>query len=136
MQRAKKIHDYNNFIISLDERQQMKNEDFISTKYRGCNDILNIIDNEFNKYYLSKQNKPPDHLLKIIKKFIQENKKEQVVINATIKNINDLLDLINTYKLEDNIEYNLNMKGLYNIKEPLHRPKRKMRQSKTYLYIL
>ena len=88
MQRAKKIHDYNNFIISLDERQQMKNEDFISTKYRGCNDILNIIDNEFNKYYLSKQNKPPDHLLKIIKKFIQENKKEQVVINANIKNIN------------------------------------------------
>ena len=119
MQRAKKIYDYNNFIISLDERQQMKNEDFISTKYRGCNDILNIIDNEFNKYYLSKQNKPHDHLLKIIKKFIQENKKEQVVINATIKNINDLLDLINTYKLEDNIEYNINMKGLHNIKEPL-----------------
>ena len=53
---------------------------------------------------------------KEIKKIIT---KEKINVDATINNIDDLLQLINNYKLDDTIEYNINMNALHNIKEPL-----------------
>jgi SpoVK/Ycf46/Vps4 family AAA+-type ATPase len=51
-------------------------------------------------------------------KEIKESK-EKVNINIEINNINDLLSLIEKYPLNDKIEYNINMKSLHKIKEPL-----------------
>jgi SpoVK/Ycf46/Vps4 family AAA+-type ATPase len=45
--------------------------------------------------------------------------KETIFIDAEINNIKDILKLIETYKIEPSIEYNINMMSLHNIKEPL-----------------
>jgi SpoVK/Ycf46/Vps4 family AAA+-type ATPase len=45
--------------------------------------------------------------------------KETINIDTEINNINDILKLINTYKAEPTIKYNINMKALHSIKEPL-----------------
>ena len=42
-----------------------------------------------------------------------------VTINTEINSISDLLKLIETYKLDKNIRYNIDMSSLHNIKEPL-----------------
>ena len=48
-------------------------------------------------------------------------KMEKVNINASIENINDILDLIKKYPLKLDVEYNINMESLHNIKAPLIR---------------
>lgn len=45
--------------------------------------------------------------------------KEIINIDAEINDITDLLKLIDTYKNDTNIKYNINMKALHDIKEPL-----------------
>jgi SpoVK/Ycf46/Vps4 family AAA+-type ATPase len=45
--------------------------------------------------------------------------KETINIEEEINNISDLLRIINTYKYDPSIKYNINMKALHNIKEPL-----------------
>lgn len=45
--------------------------------------------------------------------------RETIYIEAEIKNISDILKLIDTYKLDPAIKYNINMKVLHDIKEPL-----------------
>jgi len=45
--------------------------------------------------------------------------KETIHIDTEINNISDILQLIETYKAEPSIKYNINMKSLHNIKEPL-----------------
>ena len=44
---------------------------------------------------------------------------EKITIETDVNSIDDILQLINTYKVEPSIEYNINMKMLHNIKEPL-----------------
>lgn len=51
-------------------------------------------------------------------------KKEQEIqkfvdISVEINNISDLLKLIDSYKIEPSVKYNINMQALHNIKEPL-----------------
>uniref|UniRef100_A0A6C0IUE4 AAA+ ATPase domain-containing protein n=1 Tax=viral metagenome TaxID=1070528 RepID=A0A6C0IUE4_9ZZZZ len=46
--------------------------------------------------------------------------KEKVFIQADINNIQDLLDLIEKYPNHPKFEYNINMKALHKIKEPLN----------------
>jgi len=45
--------------------------------------------------------------------------KETINIEEEINNIGDILKLIEKYKLDPEIKYNINMKSLHNIKEPL-----------------
>jgi len=45
--------------------------------------------------------------------------KEKKNIFAEINNISDLLKLIEDYKLDEKIEYNINLEALHNIKQPL-----------------
>lgn len=49
----------------------------------------------------------------------QPSKIVDVTINSEINNISDLINLIETYKLDNNIRYNIDMKSLHSIKEPL-----------------
>ena len=45
--------------------------------------------------------------------------KETINIEVEINNINDMLNIINSYPYDDNVKYNINMKVLHDIKEPL-----------------
>ena len=54
--------------------------------------------------------KPPDKPVEI---------RETINIEAEVNNINDILKLINTYKNDPAIKYNINIKSLHDIKEPL-----------------
>lgn len=45
--------------------------------------------------------------------------KETITIEEEINNISDLLCIINKYKYDPSIKYNINMKALHDIKEPL-----------------
>ncbi len=70
------------------------------------------IDN-FNKYLLS-INKSKNNIIN------QKPKIKEIQIDVEINNINDLLNLINIYNVDnENIKYNINMKLLHDIKEPL-----------------
>jgi len=45
--------------------------------------------------------------------------KEHILINESIDNLSDLINLCDKYPLIDNVEYNINMKSLHNIKPSL-----------------
>ena len=45
--------------------------------------------------------------------------KEHINIEAEINTIDDILLIIDTYKLDRSIKYNINLRALHNIKEPL-----------------
>jgi SpoVK/Ycf46/Vps4 family AAA+-type ATPase len=45
--------------------------------------------------------------------------KTHINIDVEINNINDILELIDKYKIDRSIKYNINLKALHNIKEPL-----------------
>jgi len=62
------------------------------------------------KRIVKKQNKQNEPVVEI---------KEYINIDTEINNIDDLLKLIDTYKTDPSIKYNINMKALHNIKEPL-----------------
>jgi SpoVK/Ycf46/Vps4 family AAA+-type ATPase len=71
-------------------------------------DLLQSIANKFNALHL-KRNSDKESTIK----------KKEIKIECEINNISDILNLIETYKLEDHIKYNINMKALHKIKEPL-----------------
>jgi SpoVK/Ycf46/Vps4 family AAA+-type ATPase len=69
---------------------------------------------------------PRPSIRRISEKKQEENKvplfeieKTLVTIDVEINNIDDLLSLIDRYKIEPTIKYNINMQTLHNIKEPL-----------------
>ena len=55
----------------------------------------------------------------VIKSPLFEIEKTLVNIDVEINSIDDLLSLIDNYKIEPTIKYNINMQTLHNIKEPL-----------------
>jgi SpoVK/Ycf46/Vps4 family AAA+-type ATPase len=58
--------------------------------------------------------------IKPIKKTVEKiQPTEFITIETEINNIDDILKLINTHKLEPQFKYNINMKALHDIKEPL-----------------
>ena len=75
------------------------------------------IDN-FNKYLISINKNISSNCQPCIKQK-SLNKKKEIYINVEINDINDLLNLISHYKVDENIHYNINMKILHEIKEPL-----------------
>jgi len=75
-----------------------------------------------NPYYNIEYKNNENHLLPQLKeKHPEEEIKEKVKknIQKEISNLQDLLELIEDNPLEDHIEYNINMNGLHNIREPL-----------------
>ena len=85
------------------------------------NNSSNQINTNSKKYYPS--------IKRLSEKKIEENldnkehvfeiEKTLVNIDVEINSIDDLLSLIDKYKIEPNIKYNINMRTLHNIKEPL-----------------
>ena len=118
---------------------------FIPTNCRPCpeSETVQSIINNIEKKYESAEFKDPyftgasawETLLKAVEKISDPNLytpradpinkietnviKRKVDIVAEINNIGDLLTLIDTYALDPEVEYNINMKALHNIKSPL-----------------
>jgi AAA+ superfamily predicted ATPase len=88
---------------------------------------LDLFIKEKNEEFLSTYNSPffsgSSGGIPIENKDILENItniiKEEVVIEASIDNLIDLINLCDKYPLADNIEYNINMTALHNIKPSL-----------------
>jgi len=86
---------------------------------KNYNDNVRLLINDPNYYkdfinkkykYISKNVETPEPPIEI---------KEIINIETEINNISDILKLIETYKLESSIKYNINMKALHDIKDPL-----------------
>ena len=60
-----------------------------------------------------------DSVVKVIEKPIVVKIKETINIELEINNIDDIIQLIEKYQYDPQIEYNINLKALHNIKEPL-----------------
>ena len=86
-------------------------------------DIMNINHKYYNNLYknidsLKKEELKPE-LTEEIKEEIKVEIKETINIEVEINNISDILKLIEKYNLDPCIRYNINMKALHDIKEPL-----------------
>ena len=122
-----KINNYysNNFTgINPSDKIILDNND--PNYYR---EVMNISHKYYNKsynnYYKQRQEKPIEKKEEIPQVEIKENKniqveiKESINIQIEINNISDILNLIEKYNLDPSIKYNINMKILHDIKEPL-----------------
>ena len=133
---------YKSFIKELDEKERReklllledkKKEEQVSNDLKDILDILNkkVVDLEkTSTLFASKDDSslfpigrhrrrssiyiPTKHIEKPI-----EIKKTKVNIEVEIDNLDDLLKLIDDYPLKCDVEYNINMKAMHNIKEPL-----------------
>ena len=114
-------------IANLETDFEKKNMD--SSKFTGQtpHDILlaNSQINDPNEYMEQPkgccQSQP---VKRVVKKIYKEKDpvveiKEHITIEAEVDNIDDILKLIDSYKADPSIKYNINMKALHNIKEPL-----------------
>jgi SpoVK/Ycf46/Vps4 family AAA+-type ATPase len=105
--------------------EKFKQNNYSSTQFTGQtnNDIImtniNIIDPNLSDDITNKYNKKVDKYLHLFKSEIKPVIKKNVTIEMEINSITDILKIINTYKLDPTIQYNINMKALHNIKEPL-----------------
>ena len=98
--------------------------DYSSPNFNGQNNkdfsLYNMdIDNPNNYEDINQYNSKYKKLfIKPIKKSVQEQT-EFITIETEINSIDDILKLINAHKIEPQIKYNINMKALHDIKEPL-----------------
>jgi SpoVK/Ycf46/Vps4 family AAA+-type ATPase len=103
----------NNFIINNVGDSNVTGltyRDTILTSHEKC------VDPNLYEQDLIHQDCVKKHKEESIKKCEPKNK---VNINVEINNISDLLSLIESYPLDKNTEYNINMDALHRIKEPL-----------------
>lgn len=137
-----RIHNYNKFLSTLDNTYKPIKEEIANTK----DDIKNIIDqiikrvnNDYNLNNISSPsftgqtqndtciipNDPNKYIDEFNKKLTikkEETKveiRETINIDVEINNISDILNLINTYKNDPAIKYNIDMNALHNVKGPL-----------------
>jgi len=121
----------NRLIKSLDDYNINKTVDYNLNKDKEKTDILlkflmkQTEEDFFHKYKspffsgipsgpLSIENKIPS-----ISEEIKNIEKEHIHINEKVDCLLDLIHLCDKYPLADNIEYNINMKAIHNIKSPL-----------------
>jgi SpoVK/Ycf46/Vps4 family AAA+-type ATPase len=144
----KRIYNYNKFLTTLDNTTNSNKNVNINNELE-INKIIDIINNNFKTGNYSStnftgqvlsdncciNNIEPNYYLDYNKKYIYNNNKshetsfkknedflkikETINIDCEINNISDILKIIQTYKLDSNIKYNINMKALHDIKEPL-----------------
>lgn len=136
------INNYNNFLTTLDNinnSKEQKPDDFNLDSISGQreDDILlsNLKINNPNIYEDNVENCCPKKIYprieRLSKKQLEDKDKDKdkeiifaiektlINIDVEINNINDLLELIDKYKIDPAIKYNINMQILHNIKEPL-----------------
>lgn len=115
----KTITEYNQFLKTLDERQQTMEVTKNMIQNTNMEELLKIIYDNFEKNMHNSISSsfssaaiippPPPPLVK-----------KMIHIDTEINNIGDLIKLIDTYPIDDAaIEYNINMKAIHKIKRPL-----------------
>ena len=110
-----RINTYNNFLTTLDNtsKKSIDNDiDLIIDKIKNNFNLNgNCVEDDPNEYvdFLNK-----DLNIKIYKSIIQE---KPININIEINNITDILNIIKNYRCD--MKYNINVKALHAIKEPL-----------------
>jgi len=118
----------NKLITYLDSKSQNKQKENDSSKNEEL--FLKFLIDQKEKEFISSYNSPfftgsPSIFPQIAMDdpFINEEAKniikEQILIDASIDNLIDLIELCNKYPLADNVEYNINMKSLHAIKPSL-----------------
>ena len=119
------IDKYNGFLLELDKKQIEKNENIKNTikqtiedefniNFEDCSglDLLHYVSNNLNDPNLYINPNTP----------ITKNKpiiKTKVTISAEISDIQDILNLIKKYPINNTIEYNINMEALHKIEHEL-----------------
>jgi len=111
--------------------EDFENKNLSSSKFTGQSesDILMTNMNIRNPNDYSSKSCCTMNPKKCIKLYTHENPikkseniiepKETIHIEAEINTISDILKIIDTYKVDPNIKYNINIKALHNIREPL-----------------
>jgi SpoVK/Ycf46/Vps4 family AAA+-type ATPase len=105
----------NNKLINNLDKKANNNITIKIQKKTKFNKILKEIDLDFNENY-------NNSYITGTNNSIQKNKiikKEIININTNITNLEDLIKLIDTYNIADNIEYNIDMVNLHKIKPHL-----------------
>ena len=122
-------------LTKMIEEKYIKNN-LDSSNFTGLNKDLNFSNDTFvtkvtpnnkvtlnTKVTLNANITPVNNVIPITKKpdrgEIEPIIKEHVTIDAEINNVNDILSLIDKYKVDRSIKYNINLKALHNIKESL-----------------
>ena len=133
---ATSVHQYNQFLASLDKKKESETE---IKEEASIDEILNHLKTLFDTCYDSshfhgsskkESSSNEESSSKIIKPTTKNNitvqikknepvEKKDIFIDVEINNIQDLLTLIDTYPLDDNVHYNINMKALHNIQDSL-----------------
>lgn len=115
------IHNYNKFLLDLDKKSVI-----IDTSINNINNInittTNLIPLNWDMLLAEFEKMKENHILLVSNTNGEQKKmkeKEKVFIQAEINNIQDLLELIETYPIDSKFEYNINMKALHKIKKPL-----------------
>jgi SpoVK/Ycf46/Vps4 family AAA+-type ATPase len=110
-----------NLLIKMIE-DKYNNNNLDSTNFTGLNVNENIIIKEITekdtnviKEITEKGQRKKDNNRGDIEPIV----KEHINIEAEINTIDDILLIIDTYKLDRSIKYNINLRALHNIKEPL-----------------
>lgn len=157
---SKRISDYNKFLSTLDQKNNIKKDNLPEEKkeIKSEEEMKHFIDKIIEKLEIDFEKKnlasskftgqtpkdiveansemdDPNEYMEIdkphccrpergIKKNIKKKEpeveiKEHINIDAEVNNIDDILKLIDMYKAEPSIKYNINIKALHNIKEPL-----------------
>tara|TARA_B100000925_G_scaffold279721_1_gene249773 strand:+ start:709 stop:1839 length:1131 start_codon:yes stop_codon:yes gene_type:complete len=105
----------NQFTLFLDN---YKNK---NTDYEDLVKILNVSHNDYNKHFNKKSHHESYETWQ--KKHLMEPSfniiKEPVFIDASINNINDLLEIIEKYPYDYKKDYNIDVKALHDIKDEL-----------------
>lgn len=119
--------ELDNLIKNITNNFKITHFDSSSFTGQSTNDILirniEIDDPNYYKDIICQKHLSYD---KIVKSVFKEKKdeepdsvKEIINIDANIENISDILILLDKYKLDKAVKYNINMEALHNIKEPL-----------------
>jgi len=143
------INNYNNFLLKLDKKQlncnsailsKIKQTNVSSDKQNIDETLKNIKDSFINHNIIvpnisgldpnlyepssnENSNENSNEKIQVTKNkedIIKSKPVNNVIINVEINNISDLLLLIETYPLDKNTEYNINMEALHKIKQPLN----------------
>lgn len=119
--------ELDNLIENITNNLKINHFDSPSFTGQSINDILiRNVEIDDPNYYKDIQSQKHFKCHKILKTVIKEKKdeepdlvKEIINVDANIENISDILTLLDKYKLDNAVKYNINMEALHNIKEPL-----------------
>ena len=113
----KSLYESNNNINNYDLKNNLhfnlNKENMDSNDDDDINNILNSYDNDLDEHNYDFKNSRLNKYIKFKKP------KTYMELEVKANSLKDLIDITNQYKLDNNYYYNINLEGLYNIKDDL-----------------